>query len=370
MKTKFLGLALAAAFFLSGCSVFDGQYVRVTPHKMPTSGSASQAYTVDSDRALREALESLAASGTEKSVIYVEGFPLEKMESTMESAKKYLCSSDPVGTYAVERFDYQIGSNNGRDAVAVDIGYRRSPAEIQRIAKVVDIEDARQTVLKALSSCEARVVMLIRAYTDTDFTQMVRDLAQMNPQTVMEIPQVTEGIYGKTGSRVVELSFTYENSRDSLRLMQSQVRPIFDAATLYVSGDVADQQKYAQLYAFLMERFDYTVETSITPAYSLLRHGVGDSRAFATVYASMCRLAGLDCQTVTGTRWGDSWTWNIIRDNGRYYHVDLLRCSTSGGFRENLDSAMGGYVWDYSAYPVCDDLTVTSEPDSTEEIAG
>ena len=44
-----------------------------------------------------------------------------------------------------------------------------------------------------------------------------------------------------------------------------------------------------------MERYDYRIETSITPAYSLLRHGVGDSRAFAVVYAAMCQQAGLEC---------------------------------------------------------------------------
>ena len=72
------------------------------------------------------------------------------------------------------------------------------------------------------------------------------------------------------------------------------MKPVFESAVLYVSGDGAEKQKFSQLYAFLMERFDYKVETSITPAYSLLRHGVGDSRAFATVYAAMCRLAGLE----------------------------------------------------------------------------
>jgi len=123
----------------------------------------------------------------------------------------------------------------------------------------------------------------------------------------------------------MELTFTYQTSRDALRQMQSQVKPVFDAASLYVSGDGEDRQKLSQLYAFLMERFDYKIETSITPAYSLLRHGVGDSRAFATVYAAMCRLAGLECMTVTGTHAGDPWTWNIVLDEkGGPNHVSNL----------------------------------------------
>ena len=174
----------------------------------------------------------------------------------------------------------------------------------------------------------------------------------------MEIPQLSEGIYGTGASRVVELNLTYQNSRESLRQMQSQVRTVFEAASLYVSGDASDRQKFSQLYGFLTERFDYKMDTSITPSYSLLYHGVGDSRAFAEVYAAMCRQAGLECIVVTGTRDGAPWTWNMVRDGEVYYHVDLLRMS--GSFWGYSDAEMGGYVWDYSGYPVCD--TYYQEP--------
>ena len=143
--------------------------------------------------------------------------------------------------------------------------------------------------------------------------------------------------------------------------MQSQVKPVFDSAALYVCGEGSENQKFSQLYAFLMERFDYKVETSITPSYSLLRHGVGDSRAFATVYAAMCRAAGLECIVVTGTRSGEPWSWNIICEDGYYWHVDLLHSNEGGRFRKVLDADMEGYVWDYSAYPLCDNAPVMDE---------
>ena len=160
-------------------------------------------------------------------------------------------------------------------------------------------------------------------------------------------------VFGNGKSRVVEISFSYQNSRESLKQMQSQVQPIFDAASLYVSSATQDRQKFSQLYGFLMERFDYELETSITPAYSLLCHGVGDSRAFALAYAAMCRNAGLDCRVVTGTRNGEPWTWNMVLDGNSYYHVDLIRANAQGSFSEMTDSEMTGYVWDYSAYPEC-----------------
>ena len=207
---------------------------------------------------------------------------------------------------------------------------------------------------EALKGYEPSIVILVEKYEKRDFSQFVKDYVESNPQAVMEIPQVTQNSFGTGKDRLVELIFTYQTSRDALRRMQTEVKPVFDAASLYVSGEGEDFQKFSQLYGFLMERFEYKFETSITPAYSLLRHGVGDSRAFATVYAAMCRSAGLECMTVTGTRSGEPWTWNIVLDNGGYYHVDLLRSNASGQFREYTDADLGNYVWDYSGYPACE----------------
>ena len=215
------------------------------------------------------------------------------------------------------------------------------------------MERAESIVSDALEGYNSGIVLLVEDYKTRDFAQFVQDYAERHPQTVMEIPLVNQTVYGTGKNRVVELIFAYQTNRDSLRRMQSQVQPVFDAAALYVSGDGEDQQKFAQLYAFLMERFDYKLETSITPSYSLLRHGVGDSRAFATVYAAMCRRAGLSCQVVSGTKDGEARFWNIVCIDQVYYHVDLLTSSDAGGMKACADEEMTGYVWDYSAHPVC-----------------
>jgi len=175
-----------------------------------------------------------------------------------------------------------------------------------------------------------------------------------NPDIVMETPKVSTMVYPDRGdSRVVELKFNYQTNRDSLRDMQSAVEHFFDSAMGYVSGDETAYEIYNHLYILLMQRYDYQLETSITPTYSLLRHGVGDSKAFATVYSAMCRKVGLECIVVSGTRDGEPWFWNIIHDDGTYYHVDLYRCERETGYQQLEDFEMSGYVWDYSAYPAC-----------------
>lgn len=352
-KAGFCAVLLSAVMLLSGCSVFDGQYVRVTPHEIQSAQSQQESTAVRSYVELRETLTEMVAAGRESMVILTQDYPETLLEENMKSARRYVCGYDPIGAYAVEDMTYEIGAKGGMTAVAVTVSYRHSQSDIRGIVRLANSEQLEQTILTALEEIEFRQVILVEDYTKTDFGQMVQNLAQANPRNIMECPQVSVDVYGQGAARLIELSFTYENGRDVLRQMRQQVSKVFDSASLYVSGDGSDRQKLNQLYSFLMDRFSYTMDTSITPAYSLLRHGVGDSRAFAMVFAAMCRDAGLECLMVTGTKNAEPWTWNIVQDAGQYYHLDLTQCKEDGFFHERTDDAMGGYVWDYSAFPAC-----------------
>ena len=370
MKRARILLFLAVSLLLTGCSWSAGPYVSVTPHREQRQTAQNDVISASGYLELLEAMKEIIASGTEVAAINVADYPADSVEHGMARAVQYAKENDPIGSYAVDTIRYELGSSSGLPALSVSITYQHSRSELQRIRMVADMEAVEAAVADALENCDPSLVLMVEKYEPRDFTQVVQDYAEVYPQTVMEIPLVSEGVYGTGRARVVELIFTYQTSRESLRRMQSQVEPVFDSASLYVSGDGEDRQKFSQLYAFLMERFDYKYETSITPAYSLLRHGVGDSRAFATVYAAMCRSAGLECIVVTGTRSGEPWTWNMVLDNGQYYHVDLLRSSVNGRFREYTDDVMGNYVWDYSDYPKCDGETIVEEifPEETGEI--
>lgn len=361
---------LVLCLLLTGCSWPDGNYVSVTRHHEQRQSSQNDVITASNYLELMDALEEMIAEGAEVAAVNVAQYPAGALENGMQMAIRHAKDNFPMGAYAVEDIQYELGTTSGEPALSISITYRHSRTEILRIRHVKDLSEAESVVADVLEGYESSIVLLVENYFERDFTQFVQDYAGEHPQTVMETPQVTEGIYGSGQGRVVELIFTYQTSRDSLRRMQSQVQPVFDSASLYVSGDGEERQKYSQLYAFLMERFDYKIETSITPAYSLLRFGVGDSRAFATVYAAMCRSAGLECLTVTGTRSGEPWVWNIVLDGGRYYHVDLLRCNEMGRYQEYTDSEMGNYVWDYSAYPACNEVVAVETAPVTEAAEG
>lgn len=346
---------LVLCLLLSGCGIFDGNYTYVAPHPPEGGEQNPEKLSARNYQQLCAVIAGIAESGEQSGVIAVSHYDQNQLPADLDMAVAHTIQTNPIAAWAVEKIQWELGTSGGQSAVAVNITYIHDKTEIGQIGKVANLDEAREKIMKSLDDCGTGVVLLLQKYEETDFAQLVEDYADKSPQTVMETPEVVTNIYPQEGEqRLVELKFSYKTSRDTLRSMQKQVRTVFDSATMLVSGYSQEQEKFEELYSFLMVLLaegDQPLKTSITPAYSLLRYGVGNEKAFATVYAAMCREAGLECRVISGTRNGESWYWNLIRIDGVYSHLDLLRCSKKGAFQTYNDSQMGEYYWDYDTVP-------------------
>ena len=346
---------MACCLLLSGCSTWlDGSYVSTVPHEEHNTQMESQLQAVSSYSGLYRVLKSMIRSGKVSGLISVENYNQLVVARDVRLAADSIMASDPFGAYAVENIEFELGTNAGKPALSVEIQYYHGHAELQNVKTASEMENAEKEITKALNNCDSSLVLYIEQYKDCDLVQWIADYAAQNPEKIMESPQVTANLYPETGEqRIVELKFTYQNSRDVLRTMQTQVNQRFQDASHSIRRAEAGAEHEA-LFNYLVGLFpEYRLETSITPAYMLLTQGVGDSHAFATVYAAICRLSELENQVVTGTRDGEPWHWNIIRIGDIYYHVDLLRCIQEGQLSICGDMEMVGYAWDFSMYPSC-----------------
>ena len=341
-------MAVLCSLSLFGCGLWmDGDYVSIEPHSQQYVHMVTTDLEVSSYEQIVDALKKLVAEGLDTGIIFLNDMSAEVARSYMETAVQDVLTTDPVSVYAVENIQYDVGQNSGRDAVAVTFTYIKSRSELLRIHYVETMEQAQDVICEVLKENGGSVIFRVDAYQETDFASVVRHCAETNPEYVMEQPSVMSAVYPESGdARLVELAFTYQTDHATLEQMQEIVYPVFFSAQLYVQSDSSPLEKYSKLYTFLMERSEYQLETSVTPAYSLLQVGIGDSSAFSNVYARMCNMAGLECYVVHGTRNGEPWTWNMVKAGESYSYVDLLRCRENRFFRLRTESEMYEYTWD------------------------
>lgn len=337
-------LMLAVSLLLCGCDwVSDDGYYFVTPHTQQTLPAEDMEVNASTYSELYQALTNMVREGVENRIVYVADYNFSLLEEDAARVVDEVLKTDPVAAYAVEEMKLEQGTNGGREALAVKIRYRHDRSQIKRIRTVQTMAEAQTMIAAELDQCSTGIVLLVKEYAQADLAQVVEDYAAYSPQTVMEIPQTTVNIYPEEGvERIVELKFSYQNSRDALRGMQIQVSPVFTSAVLYVSGDGTEYEKFTQLYSFLMERYDYQLETSITPAYSLLRHGVGDYKAFANVLCGGMPGGGpglCDSQRYPGRRTVDMESdlrgWGVLpcgpAAQQRCRTLPVLQCRSDGG---------------------------------------
>ena len=357
MIKKMVALMLVLCLLLSGCSYWrKGSYASVKPHEEPNAQTDKPAATVANYEQLETALVSLVESGSENGILTIAYEDEAQSQADMEQAIAKIMNENPFAAYAVEDIGYAF-STGGRKTARVQIDYLPNRVRTDKIQRVQTLDQIKTEIYQHLDDCEAGVVLYFDNPEQIDFVQMVDDYALEYPERIMECPEVTVSLYPEQGQQqVVELKFTYRTSRVELRTFQNKVTPVFASALQYVAGQRSQAEKAERLYSFLMDRYAYNIQTSITPSYSLLLHGVGDSQAFAVVYAAMCRQAELECRVVTGTRGGEPWVWNAVQIDGVYYYLDLLRCDSGDGFCLYTQEEMAEYVWNYSAYPIAEEI--------------
>ena len=75
MKKRMLALFLAASLLLSGCSLLDGYYLSVTPHRQQKQNVQSEVVAASDYQELLNAMEAMIANGTEVAAINVMDTP-------------------------------------------------------------------------------------------------------------------------------------------------------------------------------------------------------------------------------------------------------------------------------------------------------
>lgn len=335
---------------LNGCG--SGRpYVSITPHAEQPNQPLTDSVEASSFSQLKEALCDVVATGAQECVIYLKDMDEQMAVFYMDVAIRQIISTDPMGVYAVNEINYEMGTNAGRSAVAVNIAYKHGRGEILRIKTAPDMEQASQIVAIALENRSELVAVMVQKYEQMDMLSFVSKYAADHPDVVMEVPEIAVSTFPAAGDeRVLEVTFHYQTGREEQQKMAEEIGPVFTSAELYVTGNASGFRKSEQLYSFLMERFDYQIATSTTPTYSLLRDGIGDSRAFACVYAQMCRTAGINCWAIKGKYMGSERWWNGFLMDDSYYYVDLLQCKEAGSYGILTDRQMSGYSWDRQVY--------------------
>lgn len=371
-------LCFALVFGLAACdSLIRTEHLSVTPHVEVAPPSSQEEVTntppTVSDRTeLRGAVLSFIRNWTEQGIILIQNYDGE-IAADLEESIRYATQEDPIGAYAVDFIDAELTGSEAEGSVEMSIVFRRSAAEYDAIVTVSGNSSAYEKILQALAAFDVSLTLRIRNYQEADFARFIYKYCLDNPGITPAIPSLSAQVYPKEGeSRILELRFSYPVSKEELRLIQGEVQTIMNSASFYVRSGKDETESAQLLCRFLTTRFSYSPSEIFPqmPAYELLCQGKAHSFSFASVFYAQCLSAELECHLVKGSRDGIDRYWNLLRIDGQFYHVDLMRNleleQTELILLTTQELLDEGYSWDAEAYPTA---VEAPEPDVDETVA-
>lgn len=350
-------LALLLLFLvLTGCSLAPDTYLSVKEHTVSDPHPVrTDAVTVEDYAGLKRAILEFVEAGQAQGTIRTSNYD-GNVESDLTQAAYEVSKLNPVGAYAVDYMTHDCTFIVNYYEILIQITFRRTLQEIEGIEVMTSQAALRSRLEQALENHETRLAVKMTGYRDPDLAEMVRTYCEAHPDTMMERPAVTVAVYPDSGTvRIVEIDLVYTKTASELEQMERAVQESIDAAAEYIRYRQSDREKTELLFTYLLERFPYREAASVTPLYDALCAGVVEPTGMAQAWQLICDKAGVPCYTVTGLRNGETYTWNIVGNDGYFRHVDLARCVLE---QEQLvllsDGEMGEYYWNADQFPVCE----------------
>lgn len=369
-----IALLLSILLLLTGCGLVENEYYSVKPHETEAPPSLPAAVEVGDFEALRSAIVRFVKAGQEEGTIRAVDYDGDVQED-LDLAIYEAIRVEPIGAYAVDYLNHDCTKIVNYYEIKLYITYRRTAEQIASVQMAETLQQMREQLERSLRMWDDHLAVQTPQDLQYDVSAMVREYCQNNAAKMPEVPRLTVTIYPESGeTRILEIIFTYDNTHEQLRQMTQAIEESVEAAAEYVRYRTSGWGKTQLLYTYLTQRFGYSEGSTFTPVYSALCEGLADPAGLAQGFALICGKAGMECHVVTGLLDGQEHTWNIVKLDGQWRHVDLASCILSGsGLRLRTDWEMSRYYWNTLDYPACvvveAPVAPVEEPAAEEETA-
>lgn len=161
--------------------------------------------------------------------------------------------------------------------------------------------------------------------------------------------QVTSGSFAE--EYAIRNDMSYDNGSGIVLCENSQLLDKTDAIIAEcIREGMTEEQKAQALHNWIVRHASYGANLARTsPAAPILLDGKGVCVDYAYAYSLLLSRADLANYIISGEANGDSHSWNLVRIDGRWYHVDVTwddGTGTSNYFMLSDRQMRRDHVWD------------------------
>lgn len=357
----------ASCLLLSGCGLFDSEYVVIEDYAPATQSDNTPEETIKvrNINSLKRAISTIITDGaTEGKIVFdpaYDGDPVGDMSKACWQVR----TQDALCAYCVADISYELSKIVTYYEAKLSIGYTDYVDDAGSIVELSFSTGIETVIRQALDEGKTKIVLLVEhsSYSAEDVVNLVSEVYRQNPAVAPREPSVSVNMYsGSSMQRLYELNMRYGMTSEELQKRKAELRGFSPFADIE-RGELDDAMKARMAYDYLCANTYLDTSDLRNTVYDALIGNNAGSEGIALGYVELCRQLGLECMIVYGQHDWQSHCWNIIKADGVYYHVDAgleQARNEQRGFMKTDEDFWATYRWDMSSYPACMPLP---EPD-------
>jgi len=362
---------------LSGCdSMYKKEFLSVSEYSGSSGDNVSDISQITGYAELKDAILTMVISHKAEGRLTFSDYG-GSLQSDLAKACTEVKAEYAVASYAVNYMSYDISRIATYYEATFYITYKHTQSELAAVRYVSCETELVRALGPALDAMSADLTVSATSETITaeEITRAVNRAYADDPASCVVQPNATIAIYPESGlNRIIDIKLEYGWKQSELKKMKSTLKEKIED----ISGKYASYTNsvYA-LNAFnaLTEACNYDPsglgrdKTELnsglgSTAYGALSEGYADSKGMAFAFSALCHIKGIECYVVSGTMDKLNHSWNIVKLEGSYYHIDASAKATLGianAFMKNDSQMRSRYEWKAEDYPVCSGVKTYSD---------
>ena len=372
MKKRLVAIIITASLLaaLSACSLFKKEYLSVSKYKVDNqSASSSDTSQISDYSELKGSVITMVNNHQTEGRLRFTDYD-GNIQGDLSQALVEVKAESALASFAVDYMSYDLSAIVTFYEASVYITYKHTQSEINDIKYITGKAGLTDAITPVLDELDSYIALRITSSTVTsdEVIAAVNKAYTQNPASCVVPPTITVQLHPESGlQRIIEINLEYGWKVSELKKMKSAMYDKIDKI-IENASNVKAARLSLKLYQQLAETCEYDPTGSIRSGKSELNSGLGstaygalvescaDSKGIAAAYSALCNAAGIECVIVDGTVNGDAHSWNIIKIEGNYFHVDVSANYSLGieqAFLQGDEQMKEKYIWDVTKYPVC-----------------
>jgi hypothetical protein len=188
------------------------------------------------------------------------------------------------------------------------------------------------------------------SYYESDVLEKVKEISGKDDYLSRSVNRL---VYEKIGNKAI-LKVSYKTTKEQEEYINIELSKIINSI---IAPNMTDFDKIKTINQYLVNRFDYDKSLKSNNVYSALTTGKTICQGYAMAAYKMFNLVGIENRIIIGNLDGVPHGWNLVKLNGKWYHLDITNNDSVGENRYFLtnDQALRseGFTWKADDYPVC-----------------